>query len=123
MKYVSVDIETTGLDPCDCHILEIGAIIEDTKKQCTRDTCPTFHCYVDRDRYEGSLFALDMNAGLLHEILELKKDPPSPMLLREKEIVTEFHSFLFKYGIKTPIFAGKNFAGFDLQFLKRLKRI
>ena len=28
MKYISIDIETTGLDPEFCNVLSIGAIIE-----------------------------------------------------------------------------------------------
>ncbi|KKM22251.1 hypothetical protein LCGC14_1627240 [marine sediment metagenome] len=120
MKYVSVDIKTTGLDPCSCHILEMGVIIEDTEKQLDRDQCPTFHCYVDREIYGGSLFALDMNATVLHEILGMKKNPPSPLLLKEERIVAKFLYFLRSNNIHRPIFAGKNFAGFDLQFLKML---
>lgn len=121
MKYVSVDIETTGLNPYDCHILEIGAIIEDTEKQRSRNLCPTFHCFVNRKLYEGSLFALDMNAKVLHEILEAKtRVIPYSGLLWETQIVTQFKDFLNRNGAEKPIFAGKNFAGFDLQFLKML---
>ena len=120
MKYVSVDIETTGLNPYQNHILEIGAIIEDTEKRWERVDCPSFHCFIDREIYEGSLFALDMNAKILHEILELKSDPSSPLLLKEDEIVVEFNGFLEQNEIKRAIFAGKNFAGFDLRFLRML---
>ena len=30
MKYISIDIETTGLDRDLCQVLSIGAVIEDT---------------------------------------------------------------------------------------------
>ena len=31
MRYVSCDIESTGLDKENCQILQIGAVVEDTK--------------------------------------------------------------------------------------------
>ena len=33
MRYVSIDIETTGLDRQNDQVLEVGAVIEDTDKQ------------------------------------------------------------------------------------------
>ena len=32
MKYLSIDIETTGLDPVEHKIIEFGCLIEDTTK-------------------------------------------------------------------------------------------
>ena len=43
MKYISIDIETTGLDPENCQILSIGAVIEDTLNQLPFEELPTFH--------------------------------------------------------------------------------
>jgi len=31
MKYISIDVETTGIDREKCQILSIGAVIEDTE--------------------------------------------------------------------------------------------
>jgi len=47
-KYVSLDIETTGLNPENCQVLEIGAVIDDGTTPI--EDCPTFQCYVDLGR-------------------------------------------------------------------------
>lgn len=122
MKYVSIDIETTGLDPYQCHILEIGAIIEDTNNPQCRNLSPTFHCFIDREQYGGSLFALDMNANLLHRILKAKQNKGwrNIVLLKENVVAHRFKRFLYNHGIAKPIFAGKNISRFDLRFLCKL---
>ena len=52
MPYVSIDIETTGLDPETCQILEIGAVFDNWTLP-IRDL-PTFHCYVVHKQIVGS---------------------------------------------------------------------
>lgn len=43
MKYISIDIETTGLNPAVDQILEIGAILEDTLNPSTYDNAQKFN--------------------------------------------------------------------------------
>ena len=119
MKYVSLDIETTGLNPEINDILEIGAIVEDTNLKLPKVQCPTFHVYVDHDQVMGDIFALSLNANILKKILELRKEEDRA-LVKEDMVVTQFMEFLKDNGIEKVIFAGKNFMGFDLQFLKKL---
>ncbi len=68
MKYLSIDIETTGLDPEKCDILEVAAIIEDTEKKLPREECPTFHCYIDREYYNCDPFTCEMNFKIFKEL-------------------------------------------------------
>ena len=63
MPYVSIDIETTGLDPETCQILEIGAVLDDWTKPI--DELPVYHRLVYHKEYRGSAYALAMNANLL----------------------------------------------------------
>ena len=65
MKYVSIDIETSGLDTENNQILSIGAIVEDTKKKLPFDEIPKFHCIVLQRSINGSPFALNMNAEII----------------------------------------------------------
>ena len=70
MKYISIDIETTGLDPESCQILSIGAVIEDTLNQLPFEELPTFHGVIKRENVSGSLFALNMNRDLIETIVQ-----------------------------------------------------
>ena len=58
MKYVSIDIETTGLDPETCQILQVGAVIEDTQNLLPLEELPKFNCIVEHPAYTGSPYAL-----------------------------------------------------------------
>ena len=60
MRYVSIDIETTGLDPETCQILEIGAVWDDWTKPI--DELPVYHRLVVHKEYRGSAYALALNA-------------------------------------------------------------
>jgi len=69
MKYVSIDIETTGLDYENNHILSIGAIIEDTKNPLSFEDSPKFHgAIMRRGDVTGSFFALNLNRDLIETI-------------------------------------------------------
>lgn len=124
MKYVSLDLETTGLDPKTASILEFGAVIDDTEKPFhERRTMQTL-VMPDPDAFgcqiAGDLVALIMNAELLRELQDAKKRQTG--YCKVDELVRQFKSFLAENGLADSriTFAGKNFAGFDLQFLKRL---
>src|SRR5690349_12095405 len=94
MKYVSIDLETTGLDPENCVILELAAIIEDTKTQLPREQCPIFHRYVDHgNRLAGEPYALVMNAALMKKTMELSK-AKDPLVGTPATLMAEFDAFL-----------------------------
>jgi oligoribonuclease len=125
MKYISIDIETTGLDPLKNDILEIGAYIEDTACSTERDLLPCFHVYLWKENYVGNAHALAMNKGILDQILELKKYD-SPLLVHAWQVADKFSKFLFEHrnlwasDNRSFTVAGKNVAGFDIPFLNQL---
>jgi oligoribonuclease len=122
MKYLSLDIETTGLDPNHCNILELGAYVEDTAVYRDREELPFFHAYLDLPVYTGEPYALAMNVRIFETILKLRKSG-SPMLMRPTVLVDTFSEFLYKnFGDEIPVPAGKNVAGFDIPFLATLPR-
>ena len=119
MPYVSIDIETTGLDPACCQILEIGAVWEDWTRPLQE--LPTYRRLVVHDEYRGNAFALAMNAALLRELSGERQ----AFFLDEDKVADDMAEWLKSCGWDgkaglTP--AGKNFASFDRQFLKRLPR-
>ena len=146
MKYLSIDIETTGLDPLTCDVLEIGAILEDTENPAGRENLPTFHKYLWRDVYRGEPYALAMNAHIFQKMLELKKTTDVDayheihgLLIRPDQLWDHFGWWLYSnrklwagtkfdddrhfFISETPrlVAAGKNVAGFDIPFLKQIK--
>ena len=65
MKYISIDIETTGLDADFNQILSIGAVIEDTLNPLPFEELPKFHAVIKRESVYGSIFALNLNRDLI----------------------------------------------------------
>ena len=137
MRFVSIDIETTGLDPEYCQILEIGAVIEDTLNVVPVDQLPKFKCIVEHAKYTGQAFALDMNQPILSILAKLQTSNKEDRLairseyniLPESLVTQSFSMWLNSNGLG-PVnetasqisitVAGKNFATFDKLFLEKL---
>lgn len=136
MKYVSIDIETTGLNPEKCQILQIGAVIEDTSNPLPLEELPKFNCIIEHDDYSGQPTALKMNSWIFEILAGLENKTKDDRLAYRKEhniipvglVARSLQMWLMDNGmipefINEPVkitVAGKNFASFDLQFLKRL---
>lgn len=126
MKYVSIDLETTGLDPETCQIVEFGAVVDDLNDLKPVEELPSFHCYVlsPDGVYRGEPYALSMHAEIFRRIA--KREKPWSYWL-PWELTKHFHTFLnvdagfveTSYGgISIPA-GGKNFAAFDLPFIRK----
>ena len=145
MKYISIDIETTGLDPERCDVLSIGAIIEDSANPLPYEECPKFHAAILRHELNGSPRAITMNAKLIESIgsyMEPKTETTRAELEAStgmtfwypETVVQAFYQFLYENGIAefseipkngkpvTLNCAGKNFGTFDKNFLERVPR-
>ena len=72
LPYVSIDIETTGLDPATCQTLEIGAVIDDWTLPL--DQLPMFRRVLAWEQVAGSPYAMALNADLLKFIGNQPKD-------------------------------------------------
>ncbi len=110
MKYLSIDIETTGLEKDRYQILSIGAILEDTEKKLSFDKIPKFNAAILHHEITGSPFALNMNRDLLDKIAryqnakdedEKKKisEETGMIFCQENEVVEKFFHFLCDNGI------------------------
>lgn len=121
MQYCSIDIETTGLNPRTCDVIEVGAVIDDLKDPKPLEDLPTFHCYVlpfDDDIYTGEPYALSMHGEIFKRIAT---KVPKYDYLKPEEVGPAMLAWFQGNNIEgriTP--AGKNFASFDKQFLERL---
>lgn len=124
MRYISLDLETTGGRPARHQIIELAAVVEDTKNLRPLAELPYFRRVVRHPEYVGTAGALALNAGLLRE---LARKEPNPELCEPAELLPQLREFLLAQGFKTDknncvaiTMAGKNIASFDLGFLREL---
>jgi len=142
MKYCSIDIETTGLDPETCQILQVGVVIEDTVNLKPLEELPRFSCIVEYQLYQGQPFALNMNNWIIAILASLKtankidreKIRKENHIMGEGLVAKSLWMFLTANGFFpnmgssteqitkqiTINVAGKNFASFDKKFLEKL---
>lgn len=136
--YISIDIETTGLDPDNNNmILEVGAVIDDWESDI--EDLPTFRCFVDNGPVlKGNAYALSMHPHVLRYIatrgeeageevreeLSVEGNPIPVNIIEVDQVAGHFLEWLL-YNKINPYerhltVAGKNFAGFDRPFLEKL---
>jgi len=137
MKFLSLDIETTGLDRDLDQVIEFGAIIEDTNNQLSFEEIPKFHAIIKHKRYSGSAFAINMNQRifkiLADRVLIRNEEEKNQYDLKHNicsvhELARDFYNWVY-HELKTGVgynesivatVAGKNYNGFDGQFLSRI---
>ncbi len=120
MQYVSIDIETTGLNPKDNDIIEFAAVIDEFGASKPIEKLPKFHRYIKKN----GPYICDAKAISMHQkIFEKLADEEEDAILIE-DLMYAFGNFLQnhdvspnKYGQIVINVAGKNFGSFDYQFL------
>ncbi len=123
MRYVSIDIETTGLDPRWHSIIEFAAVLEDTEYAAPFSELPIFHALlVPHTSTNWELQAMQMHAksGLIDGLADPSGTPEEIKIITPDTsgLIDYFGNWLRENKIqKTFTVAGKNFSGFDLQFL------
>jgi oligoribonuclease len=110
MKYLSIDIETSGLDHEKNDILSVAAIIEDTEKVLPWEEIPKFHVAILRHEITGSPRAITMNSKLI-EYISRWMEPENELdsmnisnesgltFCREEDLAKEFYWFLEENGL------------------------
>jgi oligoribonuclease (3'-5' exoribonuclease) len=121
MIYVSIDIETLGLDPKVHDIVEFGAVIDDLANPQPLYKLPRFHAFFEKENYFGNSFCMALHKRIWDAINKNEGN-----IIEIEDLMYGFSNFLAKNGVPfdekkqkyvvNP--AGKNFAGFDWQFLK-----
>ena len=121
--YVSIDLETTGLNPDYCQILEFGAIIDDWHSPI--EELPRFRRLIRLPKEKdgqfvvcGQPFAMALNADLLRKLAD-PRHSIGAVSCTEEGLGLAFADWLKEHNFD-PMHvtaAGKNFANFDLQFL------
>jgi hypothetical protein len=126
MKYLSLDIETTGLDPETCQILQIAAVLDDTEHPL--EDAPTFNALLYAPTYTGTPYALAMNMCIFETLaratpgIDIGHRGYSASVSEAWCICSQLKCWLEDCDIleEEVVLAGKNVAGFDLTFLQKL---
>jgi len=132
MKYLSIDLETTGLDPKRDQILQLSMVVEDTSKTVPVGSLPHLTVFMAYNEIVGNPYALSMNSWIL-DIISGKTENTTgyeivggtDYFLQPNNNPNSIPAFLYShFGSNKVTVAGKNVAGFDLQFfpgyIKRL---
>ncbi|MFD1468431.1 hypothetical protein ACFQ48_09360 [Hymenobacter caeli] len=126
MRYVSLDLETSGSDPARHQVLELAAVVEDTKRPRPLAELPAFRRLLVHPEIVGTPGALVLNARLLAELADPALGPPAERCT-PAEVLPQLRAFLVAEGFRPDprdrvrfILAGKNVAVFDLLFLQQL---
>jgi len=132
MKYISIDIETSGLDPGKHEIMEFAAVLEDTEKDTTVEELPYFHAIFDHEEVLWDMKTLEFHQKLGNLIYWDYRNqdnwPGDTCWMGLRDLVEQFKMWLkdrarvglskhrqFEFNI-----AGKN-PHFDLSFLNEVE--
>lgn len=144
MKYISIDLETTGVDWSNDQVLEFGAIIEDTERQLSYEDIPKFSCIIRHKRISGHPVALEMNSRVIKTLSEFESIPSYKQsdkdefrkkhkIMEASDLVPHFYNFVSEHYFQSPTrfkagapmleftVAGKTFDAFDRNFLSLWK--
>ena len=110
MKYISIDLETTGLEKDRYQILSFGAIIEDTENKLPLSEIPKFHAAILHNELTGSPFALNMNKKIIEAIVHYQtaedQDEKNDLVQMtgmefyyEDQVVERFYRWLYDNGM------------------------
>jgi len=117
--YISLDLETTGICPETCQVIEVGGVFDFPDRPLA--DCPRFHTYVRHKLYVGEPFALAMNQRIFKILADPKTTEPICCL---DDVPVELAAWIKRCGWDMDerkfSFAGKNFGGFDRGFLRRV---
>lgn len=115
MNYLSLDLETTGLDPLKHKIVEFGAVFDNGKPI---DELPTFRRIIFQEDAIWSIYCLNLHKHWYYDAVIQK--PEHPELSKPGSLMREFLDWYYGQSDQKIMLAGKNVGAFDLQFIKQL---
>lgn len=110
MRYISIDLETTGLDAEQNQILSFGAVVEDPNKKLPYHEVPKFYAIIRHRNIFGNITALNMNKELIGQIKSYEDGDEATrkgltekhgMFLEIEELTEKFFQFCWLNGMIT----------------------
>lgn len=127
MKYLALDVETTGrLIKRPDRLLQLSGVVEDSTKPIPLLELPHFTCLIAQEEYVGEAGALKMHSWIFEELdrwertrFRVKQVETKYPVFFQRDFIRPFREFLDKhFGEHAPITVmGMNAGGFDMQFL------
>ena len=124
IKFISVDVETTGRDPKRHQIIEFGAVLDDWNDPKPISKLPRFQAFIRHPTYNCEAYAAWLNQDIMGKLggaLDLEE---GEQICTPGEAFSRFYDFLLEHGYKPTkselirfVPAGKNFHSFDGAFL------
>lgn len=133
MRFVAVDLETTGLNPNVHGVIEFGAVFADLEG---RVKPQEFQRWIVPQNFVWDSYCLMLHAKLIAEIDGRVKEKDPLVCLNLQDVAIQFKEWLYKecevplkekvteispydkgLRLEKVTGAGKNFGSFDLQFL------
>jgi DNA polymerase III alpha subunit (gram-positive type) len=117
MKYISLDIETTGRAPGICQIIQLAMVADILGSEEPINELPTFFTNVTNSNYNfrhEDLPALFMNLGTMRNVMA---GAGCININNLRQYITEFID-KHMHGQQQIIIIGKNTAAFDWRFLR-----
>lgn len=130
MRFLSLDLETTGLNADRCQIIEIGAVY--VSEAFSPKNWPRFSALIKREVYKGEPFALAMHQDRwyqlatgeeINESSNITEVSYKTLVMSESTALYTFKSWFERVhnSKRNCTLAGKNIGRFDCRFLERVK--
>ena len=124
LKYLSIDVETGGLDPNNHDILEFAAVFDDLGSETPDyDSLPKFHAYIVQDTYRTGAYAAVMHERIWR-VLKDGVDPtdPNARFLSRDVFASDFQAWLYECGYaQVPEHVGEQFITSSYKITARQK--
>lgn len=117
MKYISFDLETTGLDPRHSQVLQAAMVLEDTEQRVAITELPSINIFFRNKFLQGEHYAMNMNRQLIDRC-EKEGTNPDDAWFR----IGRWLNHQRVYPHSKVVLAGKNVGAFDLQFCPGILR-
>lgn len=123
MKYISLDLETTGLKVKEfSRIIGLSMVIEDTENIQDVYELPHLTFLVNQGEFVGEPYALSMSENSKFLRMIATNDRSLCDILSPDEAKARIKHFVkFHFPDRKPIVAGQNVGTFDLRFLSELE--
>lgn len=120
MKYISIDIKTTGANPETCQIIEFSAVLDDLSKKWNIKDMPKVCFCIYHNSIHGELDYLISNKNILEKIKNTKSKDRITIEMLPKLFIDWAYANGFSFNEKITL-AGNGLGSDAFLFLRKIK--